>query len=161
MNPRNVVVFAILALAVLSCASSAPRSPDDEEQLLALHEQSLRAHRESNVDLLVEAQGDGFTVVSAGEVFHSSAEDTRKSLGPYLEATRFSVYRDKIPPEVKISADGSLGWVIAQVEAKGEQTTSQGKVEPLEFVSAWISLYEKRGGRWVAIGNVSNFKPSA
>jgi hypothetical protein len=60
-----------------------------------------------------------------------------------------------------VSADGSLGWVIAQVEAQGEQTTPKGVVEPIEFVSAWIELYEKRDGRWFQVGNVSNFKPSA
>jgi hypothetical protein len=49
--------------------------------------------------------------------------------------------------------------VIVQVEAKGEQTQPDGTVAPLEFVSSWISLYEKRNGRWVGIGNVSNFKP--
>jgi hypothetical protein len=60
---------------------------------------------------------------------------------------------------VKVSDDGSLGWVVVQVEAKGEQTEPDGTVVPLEFVSSWISLYEKRSGRWVRIGNVSNFKP--
>lgn len=153
----------MLAITVLSCApATRPGVADsDEQQLLALHEQGLRAHRESNIDLLVQPQGEGFTVVSAGEVIDATVEGTRQSLGPYLKATRFSVYRDKIPPRVKISADGSLGWVIAQVEAKGEQTVAGGKVEPLEFVCAWIELYEKRNGRWVQIGNVSNFKPKA
>ena len=83
----------------------------------------------------------------------------RERLGPYLQQTRFSKYADKVPPIVKVSSDGSLGWVIVQVEARGEQTTSTGAVESLEFVSAWIELYEKRNGRWVRVGNVSNFKP--
>ena len=68
------------------------------------------------------------------------------------------MYRDRVPPIVQVSADGSLGWVIAQVEAKGEQTAPDGTVETLEFVSAWIELYEQRGGKWFRTGNVSNFK---
>ena len=28
----------------------------------------------------------------------------------------------------------------------------------IEFDSAWIELYEKRNGRWVRIGNVSNIR---
>jgi hypothetical protein len=35
--------------------------------------------------------------------------------------------------------------------------TAEGS-QPLEFISAWIELYEKRDGRWWRIGNVSNFK---
>ena len=158
MNRRNIAVFAVLALAVVSCAPGTDRrSSDDEAQLLLLHEESMRAHRESNVDVLLEAEEDDYIVSSRGEVSHPDREARRQFLGPYLESTRFSVSRDLIPPVV--SKDGSLGWVVVQVEAKGEQTEPDGTVAPLEFVSSWISLYEKRNGRWVRIGNVSNFKP--
>lgn len=162
MHRHNIVAVAILALTVASCASSADRpNSGDADHLLALHEEGLRAHRESNIDLLLKAEEDRYTVSSNGHVSHPGRNQRRSFLGPYLESTRFSVYRDQIPPVVQVSRDGSLGWVIAQIEAKGEQTAPDGTVEPLEFVSSWIELYEKRGGRWLRIGNVSNFKPSA
>lgn len=160
MHRRNVFAVAMLALTVLSCASGARLSSGDEDQLLRLHEEALRAHRESSIDLLLEAEEDDYVVSSQGEVSRPNREARRRGLGPYLESTRFSVYRDQIPPVVKVSKDGSLGWVIAQIEAKGEQTEPDGTVAPLEFVSSWIELYEKRGGRWLRVGNVSNFKPS-
>lgn len=161
MHRHNIVAVAILALIVASCASStAGRNSGDAEQLLALHEEGMRAHRASNVDLLLSAEEDRYTVSSNGHVSHPDRNQRRSFLGPYLESTRFSVYRDQIPPVVQVSKDGSLGWVIVQIEAKGEQTTPSGKVEPLEFVSSWVELYEKRNGRWLRVGNVSNFKPS-
>lgn len=160
MHRRNIAVFGMLALALTSCAPGTDRrGAEDEAQLLLLHEEAMRAHRESNVDLILKAEEDDYVVSSRGEVSHPNREERRQFLGPYLESTRFSVYRDLIPPVVKVSADGSLGWVVVQVEAKGEQTQPDGTVAPLEFVSSWISLYEKRNGRWVGIGNVSNFKP--
>jgi hypothetical protein len=160
MHRRNIAAFAVLALAVLSCAPGTDRrSSDDEARLLLLHEEAMRAHLESNVDLLLQGEEDDYIVSSRGEVSHPDREARRQFLGPYLKSTSFSVYRDLIPPVVKVSKDGSLGWVIVQVEAKGEQTEPDGAVAPLEFVSSWISLYEKRNGRWVGIGNVSNFKP--
>lgn len=159
MHRRNVFAVAMLALTVLSCASGARLSSGDEDQLLRLHEEALRAHRESSIDLLLEAEEDDYVVSSQGQVSRPNREARRQGLGPYLESTRFSVYRDQIPPVVKVSKDGSLGWVIAQIEAKGEQTEPDGTVAPLEFVSSWIELYEKRGGRWLRVGNVSNFKP--
>jgi hypothetical protein len=153
-----VMVF----FASLSCSSTGPRrTSSDTAQLLALHEEVMRAHRESNVDLLLAAEEDDYVVANRGEITTPNRRSRRELLGPYFQQTRFSTYRDKVPPIVKVSADGSLGWVIVQIEARGEQTTSTGAVEPLEFVSAWIELYEKRNGRWVRVGNVSNFKPGA
>lgn len=155
---RNIA--AALALCVLSCAPYSARL-GDEQQLLALHEEGLQAHRASDVDLLLKAEEDDYVVSSVGGVSHPNRESRRQFLGPYLESTRFSVYRDQIPPVVKVSRDGSLGWVVVQIEARGDQTQPDGTVEPLEFVSSWIELYEKRKGRWVRIGNVSNFKPES
>jgi hypothetical protein len=152
---------ALLCSVVFSCVSTtAPRAPSDAEQLLALHEEVLRAHRESNVDRLLAAEEDDYVIANRGEITKPDQKARRERLGPYLQQTRFWKYADKVAPIVKVSSDGSLGWVIVQVEARGEQTTSTDAVEPLEFVSAWIELYEKRNGRWVRVGNVSNFKPS-
>jgi hypothetical protein len=75
------------------------------------------------------------------------------------KSTRFSIYRDQVPPTVKVSADGTLGWVIAQIEAKGQQPGADGQPQPFEYVRASVELYEKRGGKWVAVGTASNFKP--
>jgi len=159
MHRRKIFIVAMLALAVLSCVSGARLGPGDEDRLLRLHEEALRAHRESSVDLLLDAEEDDFILSNAGKVSRPNRDARRQGLGPYLESTRFAVYRDQVPPVVKVSRDGSLGWVIAQVEARGEQTEPGGTVAPIEFVSSWIELYEKRGGRWLRVGNVSNFKP--
>ena len=142
-------------------APGASRGRSDAEQLLALHEEVLRAHRESDVELLLNAEEDEYVIANRGEVTTPDRKARAKRLGPYLKQTRFSTYADKVPPIVRVSADGTLGWVIVQVEARGEQRTPSGTVEPVEFVSAWIELYEKKGGRWVRVGNVSNFRPSA
>ena len=151
---------SLIVLLAASCASAPADRDTDRRALLAMHEQVLRAHRESNVDLLMAgALDDGFIMANRGAISYPSLADRKQRLGSYLSRTRFSVYRDVVPPVVKISDDGSLGWVIVQVEARGEQTADNGSIEPLEFVSAWIELYEKRNSRWIAIGNLSNFKP--
>jgi hypothetical protein len=148
-----------LLLFAMSCASAPVDRAADVRALLAMHEQILQAHRDSNVDhLLANAVDRDFVMGNRGVVSYPSLAQRKDRLGPYLRSTRFSVYRDQVPPIVKVSADGTLGWVIVQIEARGEQTTESGTTEHLEFQSAWIELYEKRDGRWVAIGNLSNFK---
>ncbi len=147
--------------AKIAAACAPPATADretDARELLALHEEVLRAHLASDIDRLLAGAVQEFVVANRGSISRPTIEQRRNALGPYLQQTRFSLYRDKVPPIVKVSGDGSLGWVIAQVEARGVQSTDSGTSEPLEFVSAWIELYEKRDGRWRSIGNVSNFK---
>ena len=115
-----------IALLLVGCATGGAPSPSDAQQLLALHEEVMRAHRESDVDLLLKAEGDDYVVAGRGEITRPDRNARRERLGPYLTATRFSTYADKVPPIVKVSSDGSLGWVIVQVEARGEQTAPSG-----------------------------------
>jgi hypothetical protein len=153
---------ALWFLALAACTSSIPvqptRSAADEQALLRLHEAALKAHIDRNVDALLPTQADDFMLLNRGEISSPSRAERRQFLGPYLEATVFEFYRDAVRPMVKVSNDGSLGWVIAQVEARGDSATRQGGRAPLEFQVAWIELYEKRNGEWVSIGNASSFK---
>lgn len=161
MGSRIWRLGTIAAIIWLSqCTPTAPVS-NDPDVLRALHEKVLDAHRESNVELLLEDEAAEYVVANRGAITRPSVDERRTQLGSYLGRTTFKEYRDVTEPIVRVSSDGSLGWVIVQVQASGIQTTPAGQKEPLEFVSAWIELYEKRDGRWVRVGNVSNFKPQA
>jgi hypothetical protein len=153
---KQVVFFLILFALAISLFSDTAR----ELELLKLHQKALDAHLKSNIAMLLEDESDEYVVVSDGEVSHPSKKEREAFLGPYLRATRFETYKDLIPPIVQISADERLGWVIAQISAKGVQKKADGSDGNLEFVCAWIELYENKEGRWMRIGNVSNFKKS-
>jgi hypothetical protein len=144
-----------MCLALLAPATGAP---SDEEILRKMHEKIMRAHMRQDVDMLLEDAAPEFIQANRGEIARPTPEERKKRLGAYLQRTTFEKYADMTTPIVRISSDGTLGWVIVQVEARGEQVTQEGKKEPLEFVSAWIELYEKRDGKWYCVGNVSNFK---
>jgi hypothetical protein len=156
---RPAPLFALLVLLAVPAMGPLSAGASDQEALLALHAGILQAHRESNVDmLLAHHAATDFVQANRGEIRRPTLEELRARLGSYLGKTTFEEYRDLTEPVVKVSKDGTLGWVIAQVQARGVQKTEAGAEEPLEFVCAWIELYEKRGGRWVAVGNLSNFK---
>lgn len=145
-------ILAILLGASVSWAST------DTDALRALHEKVLEAHRRSNIQMLLEDESPDYVVASRGEVTRPTIEQRRGFLGPYLKRTAFEEYRDAIEPVITVSNDGTLGWVVVQVQARGVQTGPDGKKETIAFTSAWIELYEKRKGRWYRTGNVSNFK---
>ncbi|HEY7573852.1 MAG TPA: nuclear transport factor 2 family protein [Thermoanaerobaculia bacterium] len=149
-----------LAIAALLSARGSTGSParSDEEQLRANHETILRAHREGDLAAWMSIESDRYDLVNRGEITHPTKAEREKFLGPYLAGTRFREYRDLVAPIVRVSRDGSLGWLIAQVQAAGVRTDASGRETPIAFTSAWIELYEKRDGRWLCVGNVSNFK---
>ena len=151
-----------LAISVLlaSCASTnTSPSFDPRAELLALHEEVMRAHRESNADLLMRSEAPESVSANRGQITQPTLEERRARFQQYLGTTRFTEYIDLVPPIVRVSNDGSLGWVIVQVRGAGVQTTQDGGSKPLAFESAWIELYERRGSSWFRVGNVSNFKP--
>jgi hypothetical protein len=119
----------------------------------------MQAHRESNVDLLLRSDGPEFVSANRGQITLPSLEERRARFQQYLGTTRFTEYIDLVPPVVRVSKDGSLGWVIVQVRAAGVQTIQNRGAQPLAFESAWIELYERHEGKWYRVGNVSNLKP--
>jgi hypothetical protein len=150
----------VLSTGIAACAAKAPGSiASDERRLLELHEAGLRAHIDRDIDALLAMQADDFVLLNRGEISLPSKLQRREFLGPYLAATTFELYRDKVPPLVKVSRDGSLGWVVAQVEARGMTVTPEGEYKPVEFIVAWIELYERHGPEWISVGNASSFKP--
>lgn len=130
----------------------------DLTELLKLHQQMIKAHVEDDVESWLALEADSYTSVNRGEITHPTKADRKAQREPYLDASKFTVYRDLVEPIVKISDDGTLGWLITQVEVEGTQQTTAGETVPFRFVSAWIELYEKRDGRWLCTGNVSNMK---
>ncbi len=159
MNMR--IVHCLLGLAL--CAACAGSTNHDAKGSIAeirrLHEIILEAHRSGDIDSWLTVEADSFVVVNRGEVTFPTKAERRDMLQPYLSETEFAVYRDLREPIVTISTDGSQGWLIAQVEARGVRLRADDVEEPIVFVAAWIELYQRKDGRWLSVGNVSNFRP--
>jgi ketosteroid isomerase-like protein len=155
----GMVGVAVVA-GSLSWAHIAPRDPGtDVEEILALHQAVLNAHRAKDVEALLAAEADEIVQVSRGEVLFPLREERVERFQRYLRITEFTDYRDLIDPIVRVSRDGSLAWLIAQVHVAGIQTAEAGEAESFDTTWAWIELYEKRDHRWVRVGDVSNVKP--
>jgi len=130
----------------------------EKRKLLALHEEFKAAHLRGDAETILQRLAEDYVRVSRGEVTHPEHGDMASRMQDYLGRTTFSEYRDLRAPIVRVSDDGTLGWVIVELRARGVQTEPEGTEEPLEFVCAWISLFEKRGGEWVMTGDVSTFR---
>lgn len=155
----NFRLVAPLLAALTACATEAPVNLAAERAaLLAMHEQVLHSHRTDDIDAWLALEADSMVAGNRGELSVSAKSETAERRRQYLAATEFSAYRDLQPPIVNVSDDGSLGWVLAQVEVVGyygapPDTTS------IHDVWAWVELYERRSEGWRMVGNVATAKP--
>ena len=133
-----------------------PPAPTDVALLRALHEKVMRAHQQSKVALL-EDQAPDTVFVGRGDVTRPTLEERRATWACTSTGCSRSTATSSSPWS-RCRKTGP-GWVIVQVRANGIQTAEGGAKEPIQFVSAWVELYQKRGGRWYRVGNVSNFRP--
>ena len=154
---KSQIVLIVFTLLVGTPINASGEKNRDVSQILSIHESVLRAHLERDVDALLSSAATDFVLVNRGDVSHPTMEERRERFGGYFGRTVFYEYKDIIPPIVQVSENGDLAWLIAQVKVSGSQTAAD-KDQAFEFVSAWVELYEKRDGTWVATGNVSNFR---
>lgn len=147
---KLVLMIGALLMAVPAVAAE----NEDEKALLALHQQVIDAHKNIELEAWLESGVEPFISANRGVISYPSKAARTKMFQGYIGSTKFEYYRDMVPPIVRVSKDGTLGWVIVQVEAKGVRGDQE-----YGFQSAWVELYEKRAGIWANIGNVSNFKP--
>ncbi|MCB0533821.1 MAG: hypothetical protein KDD14_16590 [Saprospiraceae bacterium] len=131
----------------------------EEQQLLRLHRAVMDDHWFGQTTNMKRHQADSLLIVSAGDLFTVAGNQPDAPMDRMMANRDYTVYDDLVRPVVRVSDDGTLAWVIVQVYAKGVRFDETGKpTGPLEFVSAWIELYEKMAGEWRMTGNVSNFR---
>lgn len=158
--PTIGILVIVLAFVTPAFSTDADEKRNqDVEEILRLHNELIEAHKVGDVDKLLAPEPEQIITVNRGEVLFENKSERIPQFKQYLEDTEFSAYRDLIDPLVRVSKDGTLGWLIAQVKIAGTRTYDVGESKSFDNVWAWIELYEKKNGRWYRIGDVSNVKP--
>jgi hypothetical protein len=129
-----------------------------EAEVLDLHKAMIDAHWNKDVDFFLQGLSDDFVSVSSGEIHSPTREEVRERFGDYLNNTTFSEYRDLREPMIGVSRDGSMAWSLVQVKVAGKRTMDDGSERDLDFVCAWITIYEREGDAWVRRAEVSTFR---
>jgi hypothetical protein len=149
----------VLAVGISSASSGPPADAADRNAILALHAQMLKSHTEANPELFVQDSAEDFFSAFNGEIRKEPRERRVQSLRNLFGRIRFTEYVDLVPPEVRVSPDGKLAWLVAQTKAAGVRRDDKGVEQPLEYVTAWVVLFEKRDGRWMRVGVASSIRP--
>jgi len=158
-NPEAFVQAVLPFLHGLGCRVWSPAKARARAELLQLHRDVLRFHREHDVESWLEREAPVQIVAGRGEVSFPTTDQRHAQREDYLDRTEFTVYRDRRPPVVRVADDLSQGWLMAEVEVEGTQESEQGTT-PFRWVGAWIELFERgEDGAWRWVGNVSNARP--
>jgi hypothetical protein len=164
----KVLSIASVFLAGLCCLSNAlvparsitlDTQATAKAELLALHQAARRAHLNRDVDFIVAGTGTEFTTVHEGRVKVMSRDDVRKQFTEYFRGAEFSAWDDLEPPIIRVSPDGKMGWMIVRVRIAYTKTDADGAKSKEDTVMAWMSVYEKRDGKWLLIANASTSEP--
>jgi hypothetical protein len=137
-----MVCAAVLALG---CAPTVDLEGDRAE-LLRLHEEQRVAHLTADADLLISALADDFTNISEGRIERPDRELNRARFQGYLDSVEFLEWDDISPPVIRISADGTMAYVMVHKRVRLLRDGSSDKEE--HTVYAWLETYEKRDGVW-------------
>ncbi len=151
------IIGALFVLISINCQ----RAPDFEalrSEILELHKATIDAHWNKDVDFFVKDLADDFLSVQNGEIQRPQKDEIIARMSDYLNHTTFSEYQDLQEPIIGFSKDGSVAWSIVQVKVAGKRTMDDGTERDLDFICAWITLYERQGDKWIQLGEVSNFK---
>ena len=149
--PGAVALAVILAPAISTAG--------DEEELVRIHRAIIEAHKAGDVEAWISHEPEELIMVRRGEVSYRKKSSRAKNIADYLGRSEFYEYRDLIDPVVSVSDDGTMGWLIAQVNIVGTLTNDDGERISFDSVWAWVELYEKKDDRWYRVGEVSNVRP--
>ena len=151
----------LIAIVLSSPFSVSVQTPDVEErELLRLHSELIRAHVENRPDLWMSLESADYVSANGGVVTFPTVEERREQRTSYLSNAVFHRYRDLRDPLVRVSADGSLGWLIAEVEVAGALEQPDGSTEAFEEIWAWVELYERTPDGWCIAPGFPDTRPA-
>lgn len=156
---KNSLISAlfVLIMGMIGCQSH----PDFEafrKEILDLHKGFIEAHLNKNIDFIVHDLSDDYFAVSRGEIDKPTKEEMKSDLSGYINNTDFLEYRDVEEPMIGFSKDGSLAWAVFRVKVAGMLTSEDGSEQKVDFICAWMALYERQDDKWIMLGDASTFK---
>ena len=132
----------------------------DEQRLIRQHRIIMDGHFFGQTEEMKSQQSDSMTMLNDGEIFQVQGNLSEGMIDRIMASRDYTVYDDLEKPQVQVSDDGTLGWLIAKIYAKGIRYDDQrAPTGSLEFTCAWVELYEKKGQKWKLKGIVSTFRP--
>jgi hypothetical protein len=137
----------LLALLVVSTfAFAAGPADNDRAALLKLHAADRDGHLKGDADLLTAPLAANFIEVVGGHAQQMSREDAKQKFLQYLKTVKFTMWDDAADPQITISSDGKLAFMIVQIKA--EVAAIDNPESKRDFSDSAIETFEKGSNGW-------------
>jgi len=157
---RIPLLFLVFSFLFVSAGCGPAVDLEEEKvELLRIHLADIQAHRDNQVEVIMETIPAEFIHVVDGAVTRQSRQQIRDFFTDYLAGAEYQKYEDLLVPHAEVSADGSMGWVISNMEIVSTAEDASGAKQTRSFTYAGIMTYEKVDGKWMKVANVSTFAP--
>ncbi|MGD2153339.1 MAG: hypothetical protein PVG79_08715 [Gemmatimonadales bacterium] len=164
MSPKRP--WLPLAFLVLITACSGEQLTVDLEQeraeILSLYEGNRSCLLDGDVDLCMSRYAvdvDEYVAVFEGEIAKLNRSELDGDWRAALETREYSEVNILAPPEIHLSADGSMAWGVIKAELKYTKTTPDGQRSDRVLVAAALTVFEKRGPDWVEVAMAETGSP--
>ena len=154
-----VLMFLFTSLAVIAGCGPTVDLEAEKIELLRIHLADIQAHLDGDVAGLMKTIPEDFTYVGDGEITRQSRQEIEDFFTGYLAGAEYKHYEDLQVPHAEVSADGTMGWVISRMGVMRREPDGSGGKKLRSFTYAGIMTYEKVGGQWMKVANVSTFEP--
>lgn len=150
---KNLFLLVVLLMSINCFALT-----EEETSLLKMHQQDREAHMKTDVELLLKSSPEVFITVSRGKIDKVTRAQEREMFTKYFQNATYYEWDDLETPIVRVSKDGTMGWIITRIKVRRVQKDSAGKEREEKFVYAGIMTYERSDGKWKRVANVSTFE---
>lgn len=133
-----------IALLIFSCGNQQPSNEADQKKLLAIHEDSRKAHFGADAKAMVDQMTEDMISVNAGKIHRPDRERDIEGFQSYFNSVKFKKWDDVKPPEVRFSEDHSLAYMVVDKLVVLEAKDSVGKQFEETTHYAWVSIYRKQ-----------------
>jgi hypothetical protein len=151
--------YTLLLVTVLAWqGTETSQQQKDLEELLCLHAREREAHLKGDADLLVSEIGSRLVQVQDGKVETATAGEIREQFFDRFTRVKYLTWDDVAPPQIRVASDGSMAWVVIQIEARYRDRVGSSLGQEHQFLSSWIATYEKQKSDWRIVGIASGVK---
>ncbi len=108
------------------------------------------AHLGADADLLVGLFSEDFTSIDNGVVSRPTRAESRARFKRYFDAVVFRAWDDIAPPQITLSADGTMATVVVsklvRLADRAQATNPDARISETRF--AWLETWRREGQQW-------------
>ena len=155
-------LFGVMIVASYLCGCMSDGDSErrlDRAALLELHSQQEAAHLTYDPELLVSMLHEPVVQINRGSIFRRGRQENTERIKSYFDRVEFLEWSNIDPPEINISDDGTMAYVVVHKRVRLTYEDEAGERQEEHTVFAWLEAWEKINGRWELMAGASTDRP--